>query len=284
MPRKELLVAGFRHVGRVLKGVKARRAAAAAAATGRQRLHTSEWWWVVQAAIALMLGCARSARLAWTPQSSLGLLVEPQPALPPIHSIARPLASTHAAPAVPAKAGGTAPTSKSAVAQQLKQRGGREAPSFAASGGSAAAAGAPGTSGVFGSLLKSAAAAVHPASAQTQPSPSFAAAPLWGKSAAAAQQEPAAASGVRAAAAAAASVAGTAAPKVASSVAANPLWRWAQLGASQEQPVKPAEPQQLQAALRSYARLDGGPTKKAAPPAPAKTAAALLRYAKLAKK
>lgn len=210
----------------------------------------------------------------------------------------RPLTATAAhavpsypAPVLPAKAtGSAAPTSKATAAQQLKQtqQRGREPPSFAASGAAAPASAAGPTSGVFGSLLKSAAAALRPSASQQQSSPSFAASPLWGRSAGPAEQPPpAAASKAHAAAAAAATAAATAAPKVSASVTSNPLWRWAQLGAPAEAPATPpaGEDPMHHMALKRFARLDGSTHPKAAKPAGSLSkAAALLKYAKMAKK
>ncbi|PRW56068.1 hypothetical protein C2E21_4900 [Chlorella sorokiniana] len=231
MPRKELLVAGFRHVRQVAKSAAARKQAAKLYGGVQKHVHT--------------------------------------------------------APVLPAKAGAAAPAPPKAptASQQLKaaQQRGRDAPSFAAAGAASPAPAAP--TGLFSSLRGAAAALLRPAQQQQQGSPSFAASPLWGRSAAPAGPPPPAA---REAAAAAAVAAAAAAPKVATALKSNPLWKWAQLGAAPQAPAAPAAEQpQLQAALKQYAKLGGGgaPPRAAKPAATSSLtkAAALLKYAKLPK-
>ena len=187
----------------------------------------------------------------------------------------RPLA----AGALPAKAGGAAPTAKPplkqpAAAQRTGRDGVASTPSFAA-----AAAAAPTTGGLLSGLaFKAASAAASALRQRVQGSPSFAAAPVWGKPAApaaprAAAQEQAATAVPR--------------PQVPPGVASHPLYRWAKLGDSgSTQAAKPTSKQQdLAAGLGRYARQAASKPAAGAASAAAKPAsmAALLRLAKLAK-
>ncbi|KAL4426980.1 hypothetical protein ABPG77_009541 [Micractinium sp. CCAP 211/92] len=195
--------------------------------------------------------------------------------------------------AAPAKA--AAPGAAKATPGQLKQPGAQRgthrdgtpaAPSFAASGALSGAA-TPGPSGglLGGFSLKSAATALG---LSKQQSPSFAAAPLWGKpAAAAAAARPAVATQQAGAPAVAAGVKKRS--RMPAAVSRDPLYRLAKLD-KQQAATAQAPPQQAEqgglGALGRYARLAG---QQSAKPAGAgeggsKALAGLLKLAKLAGK
>lgn len=197
--------------------------------------------------------------------------------------------------AAPAKA--AAPGTTKAAPGQLKQPGAAAqrgshrdgtpaAPSFAASGAvSSAAAGALSGGLLGGFSLKSAAAALGRAAQQ---SPSFAAAPLWGKPAAAAGPAPAAA-GPKQAGAPGAAPSLKKRVRLPQAVSSDPLYRLAKMDKPHAAAAQAAGQQAEQGglgALGRYARLAGQQPVKAAGAGEggSKALAGLLKLAKLAGK